>query len=289
MVLRLKVAIERRPHTEALLDGRVAPPSGVEVDFVEVRPINQAFRRMLREEEFDVSEMAVGTHYLAKARGARLSALPVFLARHYPHHLMQLRAGLASPRELAGGRIGSRSYTMTTALWARGALARQAGLDLDGVTWVVADEEHIVDTVLPDNVSVVPGADLKAMLSAGDLDGGIALHAEGRGVGPLWSDVEAAERDWWERTHARPVNHTLVVRDDLLAGSTGLAEELFGWFVEGARVGLPDGADAEVAGGYGLTEGNRTALEELLELTRAQVPGEDVPDDIEDCFLDIAS
>ena len=289
----LKIAIDRRPHTEALLDGVLAPPRGLDVEFVEVRPINRAFRRMLRDDEFDISEMAVGTHFISRAHGAPYVALPVFLARHYPHHAVQVRRGLASPRDLAGGRIGSRSYTMTTALWARGAMQQQLGVDLRSVTWVVADEEHVLDTAMPDNVSFLPGADLQRMLADGDLDGGIALHADVDDARPAWTDPAAAEQDWFARTGAEPVNHTLVVKKSLADRDAGLVRDVYAWFVEAARLGAPgDGrgqAAADVAGGYGLTERNHASLSTLLELTRQQLPGEAsaLPDSVEGCFLDL--
>lgn len=283
----VKIAIERRPHTEAILDGVLPPPSGLTAEFVEVKPINRAFRRMTRDQEFGISEMAIATHFIARAHGHRFLALPVFLARHYPHAALQYsaRGGASSPADLAGARIGSRSYTMTTAVWARGVLSWQCGVPLDEVTWVVADEEHVPDTALPSNVEYLPGADLKAMLSAGELQAGIGLAVPADSGRPLWPDTAAAEREWLAATGAEPMNHTLVVREDLLAEIPGLAEELFAWFAESERLA---GGPGNQPGGYGLTAASRTSLEALLKLTTEQLPGETgIGGSVSDYFLPI--
>lgn len=277
----VKVAIERRAHTEAILDGRLPPPRGLAVEFVEVKPINRAFRRTIRQQEFGISEMAIATHFIARSHGYRFIALPVFLARHYPHRAIQAHAGACAPQELAGARIGSRSYTMTTAVWARGVLSRQGGVPLDTVTWVVADEEHVPGTIVPPNVEYRPGADLKAMLSDGELQAGIGLAVPG--VSQLWPDAGRAEEDWLVATGAVPVNHTLVVSEDLLAGDPGLGAEIFAWFAESERL-------AGDISAYGLTEANRRSLEVLLALTREQLAGEPgLGGSVDDYFLPVTT
>jgi 4,5-dihydroxyphthalate decarboxylase len=284
----VKIALERRPRTAAILDGRLPPPRGLAVEFVEVKPINRAFRRTIRGREFDISEMAIATHFIARAHGYRFIALPLFLARHYPHPAIQYSAlaGATSPEDLAGARIGSRSYTMTSAVWARGVLSWQCGVPLDKITWVVADEEHVPGTALPPNVEYLPGADLKTMLGEGELRAGIGLAVADESARPLWPDTAAAEQGWLAATGAVPVNHTLVVSEDLLADNPGLAPEIFAWFAESERLGREPGRPS----GYGLTAVNRRSLDVLLRLTRDQLPGESgLSEFVDDYFLPLGS
>ena len=300
MPAALRMALARRPHTAAILDRRQPPPRGLDIDFVEVNPINQAFRRMVRDLEFDICEMAVVTHYLARAHGFPVSAIPVFVSRHLPTAAVEYNAGsgISGPADLAGTRVGSRSYTMTTAVWARGMLARQFGLDTAAVTWVVSDIEHVPGLSLPANVERVPGADLRTMLRGGELAAGIGLAAASGTVRPLWADTAAVDESWLARAGAVPVNHTVVIREDLLRGAPGLAAEIFRWFSAAADLGAQSPADARSPadqprdpgppGGYGLTAGNRACLELLLELTREQLPGErGLPRSVDDAFLDL--
>lgn len=282
----LKIALERRPHTAAILDGTLAPPRGLRAEFVEVKPVNRAFRRMVRDLEFDVCEMAVVTHYLARARGCPFLALPVFLARHFPHPAFECGkdSGVAGPADLAGTRVGSRSFTMTTAVWARGVLRRQFGVDTGGVTWVIADEEHVPGLALPANVVKLPGADLRAMLRAGELQAGIGLSVGDASVYPLWDSPGPAERDWLARTGAEPVNHTVVVREELLDAYPGIGRDLYEWFAAARESAGPAGA--AVAGPYGMTPANRTSLDVLLGLTREELATEHrLPATPEEAFL----
>src|SRR5690606_28472990 len=82
--VRLKTVTRTQGNNEALKDGRVTP-GGFQFDFVEVPVLVQAFRRMVRAEEFDVCEMAFTTYLCAKAHGKRLTALPIFLVRGFHH------------------------------------------------------------------------------------------------------------------------------------------------------------------------------------------------------------
>jgi 4,5-dihydroxyphthalate decarboxylase len=104
---------------------------------------------------------------------------------------------------------------------------------------------------------------------------------------PLWPDTAPEEQGWLAATGAVPVNHTLVVSEDLLAGRPGLAEEIFVWFAESERLGREPGTGpAGRSGGYGLTAANRTSLEVLLRLTKEQLPGEPgLSDSVDDYFL----
>src|SRR6185312_6753446 len=165
----LSIALGKYPHTAALRDGSVKP-DGIELDFVEIDgPIIGAFRRMVRNLEFDISEMAITTYLSAKEYLKPFTAIPVFPVREFPHRAIVVNsaAGINSPKDLEGKRVGVRAYTVTTGVWARGVLSDVYGVDLDKVAWVIADEEHVQEAVVPGNVESIPGADLGAMVASG--------------------------------------------------------------------------------------------------------------------------
>src|SRR5262245_52815833 len=129
--LRLKSALVTRGHTQALKDGTVSPRSCT-FEFEEVPQIIQAFRRMVRGLEFDMTEMAITTYLCARAHGKRFTALPVFPMRAFHHGaiLVNANAGLRSPKDLEGRKVGvNRGYTVTTGLWARAVLQHEHGVD----------------------------------------------------------------------------------------------------------------------------------------------------------------
>src|SRR6266704_4780085 len=122
---RLRTVTRTQGNNKALKDGTVKPRT-CEFEFVEVDPLIDAFRRMVRGLEFDVCEMAMTTYITARAHGKRMTALPVFLMRQFHHGaiFVNTKAGIRSPKDLEDKRVGvNRGYTVTTGLWARSILA----------------------------------------------------------------------------------------------------------------------------------------------------------------------
>src|SRR5450631_1423412 len=177
--VKLDIAIASYGHTAAVKDGKV-PIKGVDANFIEVVPIVGAFRRMVRDVEFDVCEMAPTTYMIARARGAPYIALPIFLMRRFHHGGFVVRpdAGIRHPKDLEGKKVGVRAYSVTTGVWTRGIFINEYGLDSSKVTWVVDDEEHVTTLKLPPNViHAPPGKSLADMMERGELQAGFTGNA----------------------------------------------------------------------------------------------------------------
>jgi ABC-type nitrate/sulfonate/bicarbonate transport system substrate-binding protein len=232
--LTLTAVTRTQGAVEALKDGTVQP-AGVSLDFEEVPVLIQAFRRMVRSLEFDVSEMAFTTYLAAKAHGKPFTALPVFLVRGFHHGaILRSAAEELAPADLEGRQVGvNRGYTVTTGVWARGILADEYGVDLNRITWVLSGDEHVAEYVPPSNVvPVSPGKDVPDMVASGELAAGIGIPADHPGVAPLIPDAaEAGYRALHERG-LYPINHLVVVRDELLAQHPSLAADLFAAYAE---------------------------------------------------------
>src|SRR3954451_19675958 len=215
LTIRLKTVIRTSPLNAALKDGRVVS-DGFELQFEEVSPITKAFRIMCRELAYDVCEMAATTYFVAREHGKPFTALPVFLTRGF-HHRAVLAQESGDPRTLEGKRVGvNRGYTVTTGVWARGILATRHGVDLDSITWVRSDAEHVAEYEPPPNVEdLEPGRDLGTAVLTGELAAAVG-DVRTDGLVPLLADAqEAAEREARERRNC-PLNPLLVVRDELL-------------------------------------------------------------------------
>ena len=217
----------------ALKDGRVTP-AGFTFDFEEVPVLVHAFRRMVRGLEFDVSEMAFTTYLCAKAHGKRFTALPVFLVRGFHHDAIQrgTTSAVTHPKDLEGRKVGvSRGYTVTTGVWARGILAREYGVDLDSITWVLSGDEHVAEYVPPPNVvSLQEGRTLDEMLGTGELAAVIGAKLTGPDVAPLLPDPVAAGFAALKHRGLYPINHLVVVKDELLEATPALAKDVFDAF-----------------------------------------------------------
>src|SRR5262245_1944153 len=126
--------------------GEVRAP-GLEFDFAQVEVPNKAFKRVVRDLEFDLAELALFTFLLAKAHGKPLSLLPVVVSARFQHPFLVCdgeRGGL-EPGMLPGRRVGLRSYTVTTAAWIRSVLADDYGVPLERVNWVAFEEAHVAE------------------------------------------------------------------------------------------------------------------------------------------------
>jgi 4,5-dihydroxyphthalate decarboxylase len=241
--VHLKIAVADYPHTAAVRNGSI-PIEGVEAEIITVQPQIAAFRRMVRQVEFDVCELAPTTYIIARAYGAPFVALPVFTLRRFHHSGLLVRpdSGIKTPKDLEGRKVGVRAYSVTTGVWTRAVLIDEYGLDSSKVTWVVDDEEHVTQLKLPSNViHTPPGRSLAEMMADGELAAGFHGNAGvGRSGSPtegwktveahypdLFADPEPLEADWYARTGIYPMHGTLVVKDSVLAQYPWVAQALF--------------------------------------------------------------
>ncbi|MGH3628987.1 MAG: hypothetical protein ACRDRL_16325, partial [Sciscionella sp.] len=203
----LRTVTRTQGNNAALKNGSIKP-RGLVFDFVEVPVLVQAFRRMVRELEFDVCEMAFTTYLAARAHGVPFTALPIFLVREFHHDAIEFNTtlGIREPKDLQGCRVGlPRGYTVTTGVWARGVLAEQYGVDLDRVTWVCGGDEHVSQFHAPNNVvSMPPGADLSQMLINGEIAATVGMHTDHPAVARLIPDAEHAGLQALRRTGHYP-------------------------------------------------------------------------------------
>src|ERR1700723_2721154 len=186
---QLKIAIGTYGHTRAVKWGDVRI-EGIDPAFVEVVPIIGAFRRMVRNLEFDICEMAPTTYMIARALGAPFIALPIFLMRRFHHGGFVVRpdAGIRVPKDLEGRKVGVRAYSVTTGVWTRAIFMDEFDLDISAVTWVVDDEEHVTQLKFPPNViHAPPGRSLADMMADGELSAGFHANA---GVGRSGSPTD---------------------------------------------------------------------------------------------------
>jgi 4,5-dihydroxyphthalate decarboxylase len=275
--LRLRTALSPLVHHQALRDGSVTVP-GVAFDWVDVPRLPDIFARMGRGLEFDVCELSVMTFLLAREHGLPISAIPV-VPRHAFHHgdfQVHTGAGISTPSDLEGRRVGTRSWTLTPGVLDRGILADEYGVDLASITWVLAGEEHLheAEARLPDNTVQSPGIDLFDAVMNGELDAGIAGVNVGRrrspSVTPLFDDAAELDRREYERTGIIPVFTVIVIHDRVLESRPWLAQALYA----GLRTARDHGLEAdptvlEVVDAdpvpFGLPA-NRRSFQELIRL-----------------------
>jgi 4,5-dihydroxyphthalate decarboxylase len=286
MALPTFTAVTRtQGNNKALKDGTVQPKT-FSFEFIEVDPLIAAFRREVRASEFDICELAITTYICAKAHGKKLTAIPVPIVRQFHHGaiLVNTKAGVKSPKDLEGKRVGvNRGYTVTTGVWARGILEKEYGVDLSKITWVLSGDEHVAEYVAPSNVvPIEAGKSMQDMLISGELVAAIGVDVNHPDVQPLIPDALETGIAAFKRDGHYPINHLVVIKDEVLEANPGLAADCFEAFAAAKRLYVnalragqiekPDATDRlhlrimEIAGEplpYGI-EPNRKVMETLM-------------------------
>ena len=266
--MKLKTLLGDYSNTRALKSGALKP-CGFGFEFADVKVPNRAFKRVVRELEFSVAELALVTFFQAKAYGKPLALLPVVVgAGRFQHHCLVYND--ERPRvtvaQLQGKRIGIRAHAQTTVTWVRGILADDYGVPLDQVQWVTFEDGHLAEFSDPAGfVRASAGKSAVEMLLAGELDAAIIgtdLPEDPR-LQPVLPDPHAAAQAWSARNRMLPINHMVAVSSTLFKEQPDVVRELFALLVQSKEIELQtkgDGVDLTPVG----IEPNRRALEILI-------------------------
>ena len=242
-------------RVQALLDGRVTV-SGVEL-VPEIQYPTAIFARAFTEAPYDISELSASSYVMQLARGdCPYIAIPAFVSRAFRHGGFYIRAdrGIEKPKDLEGCVVGVPEYQMTMALWARGLLADDHGVDTDRIRYRTGGtnepgRKERLALELPSHVDVQPippDRTLNEMLVAGELDAVIApspptAFADGDPVvRRLFPDPKAAEQDYYRRTGVFPIMHLIGIRRALAERDPELASAVYQAFLEARRLAMAE-------------------------------------------------
>jgi 4,5-dihydroxyphthalate decarboxylase len=270
--MRLRSLLGTYPVTKALREGAVRSPH-VQFDFADVKTPHQAFKRVVRDLEFDVAELAIVTFLMAKAHGKPLVLLPAVVVGRFQHPYIVYNAqrGPLAPEDLAGRRVAIRSYSVTTVTWIRGILANDYGVDLDRVRWVTFEDAHVAEFKEPPTVERAPADKTPLdMLLAGEVDAAVVTEplTDPR-LKTLISDPAAAASEWRAKNRAIQINHMVVVKDTLSREHPDTVREIYRLLVESKKAaGLPRSGELDTTP-FGL-EANRRNLGIAIDYVHQQ-------------------
>jgi 4,5-dihydroxyphthalate decarboxylase len=240
----LRIALGDYPHTQAIKNKEITS-SAVALDFADIKPVYKAFAEMVRKTAYDVSEMAIVTYLQAKSHGKPLVLMPCVMLGRFQHGtlLYNSERGKLSMKELPGHRVGVRSYTQTTGTWLRGHLQNDYGVDITKVKWVNFEDAHVLEYRDPPFVErAADDKNLLKMVQDGELDAGIfgaELPADPR-LKSIIPDPDAETARWHAKHGVVPLNHMVVVTENLANSQPDLVREVFGMLKRSkAAAGLP--------------------------------------------------
>jgi 4,5-dihydroxyphthalate decarboxylase len=245
--LKLTLACWDYDRTRPLMDGRVKP-EGIDLDITILRP-RQAFQRMLDNREFQVSELSLASYTALKGRGeCPFVAVPVALSKIFRHSCIYVRtdAGIRTPADLKGKRVGTSQWSSTGLVFMRGMLQHDYGVHSQDMHWFMGGlnsfvEPPLIPLNLPDAIKLdflQEGQTLEQMFAAGELDALLSLYIpklflEGSpAISRLFPNFKAVEQDYYSRTRIFPIMHTVALREDVHREHPWAAKSLYRAFVE---------------------------------------------------------
>ncbi len=275
--MRLRTLLGDHPCAAALKNGSIKSDLAT-LDFADYSPTHRGFKPMVREQAFDVSEMAIVTYLMAKSFGKPMVLLPsVVMARsQHAFALYNAKSGTLTPRALNNRRVGIRSFTTTTGAWLRGILANDYGVDLNSIDWVTFEDAHVAE-FSDTTVRAPQGRQIVQMLVDGELDAVLGEKSEHPDLKPLFPDVGAEEESWFEKHQVKPINHMVVVSEALSARHPDVVREVF-------RLLQQSAADAPAASPRFNAEEMRRSLQMIIRYTAQQglIPREFAVDELFD-------
>ena len=248
MKLPITLACGLYDRTLGLRDGTI-PVEGVELNYLPMMPV-ETFRRQARHAEFDASEFSLATYMMLHSRGdRRFVGIPVFPSRRFRHEHVWINtnAGIRSPKDLIGKRVGVEEFLQTAALWIRGFLHHDYGVKTEDIDWYFGGynepDPHFAPRIkleLPDKVRarVIPGdQSIDAMLLRGELDAALpklpmSFRRGEPNVARLFPNFREVEEDYFKRTGIFPIMHAVVVRREIYEKHPWVMQALYKGFVQ---------------------------------------------------------
>lgn len=251
--LPLTLACWDYDRTRPLIDGLVKP-KGIDLKVEVLRP-RQMFPRMLEKQEFHASELSLASYASLIGRGeCPFVAIPVALSKFFRHSCIYVRkgAGIRTPQDLKGKRVGTTQYSSTAVTFMRGMLRDEYGVEARDMHWFMGGltkptEAPLIPLDLPPEIRLdfVPEGDtLERMMVEERLDALLSIYIpklfadEWVGIERLFPDFKSVEKDYYKRTGIFPIMHTIALRQDVVREHPWVPASLYQAFCESRDIAL---------------------------------------------------
>jgi 4,5-dihydroxyphthalate decarboxylase len=253
-LLNLSFACGRYDRTEALRTGEVRV-EGVDLNYIAIESPRAIFDRMVGGLEFDVSELSSSEFIcLTSAQKSQFIAIPVFPSRMFRHGFIYInkKSGITKPKDLEGKRVGVALYTQTAAIWIRGHLKHEYGVDYSTFKWVQGGVElagthgkpHALPLLKPVKITENESPNsLGQLLAKGEIDALIGSRqpltlGKDPNVARLYPDYRNVEREFYQKTNIFPIMHLVAIRKDIHEKHPWVANSFYRAFVEAKQWAL---------------------------------------------------
>jgi 4,5-dihydroxyphthalate decarboxylase len=266
----LQTLLAAYPNTGALRSGELRS-SLVSFAFADVKIANKAFKALVREQKFDLGELAIVTFLQAKAYGKPYVLMPAVVVARGQHHTIfyNPERGHLNPGDLNGRKVGVRAYTQTTGAWVRGFLQEDYGVDFQRVRWITFEDPHVAEYTDPPWVQrASEGKQLLQMLLDGEIDAAIfgSESPDGTPLKPLIPDAAEVAASWAEKHGGVPINHMMVIKESITQARPDVVRDVYTMLKKSAAAAPSTRAGVLRFG----VDAVRKSLETIIEYSQRQ-------------------
>ena len=240
MTLKLSMTCGPYDRAQSLIDGSVKP-EGIDLA-IAVNGDDVDRQRKGAAGAFDIVEFFT-SRYIADLpfRTLGFTAIPIFVKRMFRHSYIYVnkRSSIKKPADLNGKRVGVQTWFTTAALWARGMLADDHGVDLQSIKWVAERPEPVEGWSQPNWLKLEYAKSHFDQLAEHNIDACISTEMMAPDRHPdiefLFPNYGELEREYYKRTKIFPIMHTLLIRNSVLQEHPWVAMSLFNSWQESKR------------------------------------------------------
>ena len=216
---KLTMALSHYDRHIPFFDGSVQV-EGVDLEVLEVGQSDvlkhgrDRHERMLQKAEFDICELSLSNYLVAKSRNMPFTAIPVFPRRLFSLSQMWVNAnaGIRSPQDLIGKKVGLSTFQTTLSVLARGDLQAEYQVPWRKIDWYISKEEAVPLKPLEGvRMQILkPGQKIGAMLETGAIDALMMPHPPqealrgGAAIRRLFTDPKAEEAKYFKEKWLLP-------------------------------------------------------------------------------------
>jgi 4,5-dihydroxyphthalate decarboxylase len=251
----LRTVLASSGLSTSLKQQRISNPL-MRFSFADVTPVHKAFAPMVRQQAYDLCELAVVTCLQAVAYARPVVLLPIVVASRFQRGCLitHRQRGVSTPEALVGKRIGVRSYTQTTGMWVRAHLVEDYGLATDSMRWLTRDPAHVEQYQDPPFVEHdTTGKGLVDMLRDGDIDAAIFGNdlPDDDAFVPVIPDARNKDLQGWQRHGFVPINHMMSASLDIARRDPAAVKEAYRLIKDAIhQSAAPDGQPQTTSAGF---------------------------------------
>lgn len=229
--LKLTMALSHYDRHIPFFDGSVQA-NGIDLEVLQVgqsHPLkggSDRHGRMLQKGEFDICELSLSSYLMARSRGLPFTAIPVFPRRLFSLSQMWINtnAGIKSPKDLIGLKVGLSTFQTTLSVLAKGDLQSEYGVPWREIKWYMASNETVpFNPETGISIQRLPqGKKIGVMLQNGELDALMmphppdeALHSNGK-ISRLFPNPRQEELKYFQKNGFYPIMHQIVFKNEVL-------------------------------------------------------------------------